>query len=317
MRRFNLLAILRASVQRIFAIDTRSLAAFRIGLALVMLGDLVVRARDLRAHYSDSGVLPRSVLIDTYLTYHPYICLHILHGSTTFEGMMFLLAGVCALCLMVGYRTRLFTFACWFLTVSLQARNPLLLHGGDDLFRLLLFWGMFVPLGGRWSVDRLKSNDTAQVPDKITSWGTAGLMLQVCFLYFFTGLLKSHPSWRSDGTAVYLALSIDQFTTPLGMLLLKQHDLLEIMTFGTLGLELAGPFIALFSCINPLLRSLVVFAFIGFHIGLGSCLELGIFPYICITGWLAFLPPPHPAGALWQADGADVCHPHRGRLHGV
>ena len=43
----------------VFGIDTRSLAVFRIGLALTILLDLVLRAQDLGAHYTDAGVLPR------------------------------------------------------------------------------------------------------------------------------------------------------------------------------------------------------------------------------------------------------------------
>ena len=51
-----------ATVQRpaLGAIDPRSLAAFRIGLACLVLADLVYRALDLEAHYSDAGVLPAS-----------------------------------------------------------------------------------------------------------------------------------------------------------------------------------------------------------------------------------------------------------------
>ena len=46
----------------VFGIDTRSLAVFRIGLALTILLDLVLRAQDLGAHYTDAGVLPRALL---------------------------------------------------------------------------------------------------------------------------------------------------------------------------------------------------------------------------------------------------------------
>ena len=45
-----------------FAIDLRSLAAFRIALAGVFLFDLAGRARDLRAHYTEAGVLPVAAL---------------------------------------------------------------------------------------------------------------------------------------------------------------------------------------------------------------------------------------------------------------
>ena len=44
-----------ASVRQIFGLDVRSLALFRVMLGLVMIGDLMNRAIDLHAHYTDSG----------------------------------------------------------------------------------------------------------------------------------------------------------------------------------------------------------------------------------------------------------------------
>ena len=45
----------------IFGADLRSLAALRIVLALTVLFDLASRATNLAVHYSDGGILPRSV----------------------------------------------------------------------------------------------------------------------------------------------------------------------------------------------------------------------------------------------------------------
>ena len=52
--------------ERIFSIDYRSLAAFRIGLALILLCDLFNRSQDLVAHYTDLGVLPRDIYIQQF-----------------------------------------------------------------------------------------------------------------------------------------------------------------------------------------------------------------------------------------------------------
>jgi hypothetical protein len=273
-----------------FRVDLRSLAAFRIAVSLILLWDLVVRARDLEAHYTDAGVLPRTVLFDNFLALRPYFSVHILMGTALFEAILFCLAGLCAVALLLGFRSRIACAACWFLTCSLHARNPLVLHGGDDLLRLLLFWAMFVPLGGRWSVDRGRASAVVGDDHAVCSWGTAGLMLQLCFMYIFSAALKSHPSWRREGTAVYLALSLDQFATPLGRALLPFHGLLTVMTFSTVALELAGPYVALYSYLNARLRVAVIAMFVLFHIGLGLCIELGIFPAVCIAGWLVFVP---------------------------
>src|SRR5690349_847787 len=45
------------------AIDMRSLAAFRIAIAIVLLVDLATRAVDLSDHYTDHGFYPRSARI--------------------------------------------------------------------------------------------------------------------------------------------------------------------------------------------------------------------------------------------------------------
>jgi hypothetical protein len=240
-----------APLRDIVRIDLRSLAAFRIAIALVLIWDLAVRSRDLEAHYSDAGVLPRTVLFDNILALRPYFSIHILFGSTAFQALLFCIAALAATALIVGWRSRAAAAACWFLTCSLHARNPLVLHGGDDILRLLLFWAMFLPLGGRWSVDRTRASEVDIEDEFICSWASAGLLLQLCFMYLFSGLLKSHPSWRHDGTAVYLALSIDQFATPLGRALLPYHGLLIAGTFATLALEIGGPYAALFSYRSP------------------------------------------------------------------
>ncbi len=48
--------------------------------------------------------------------------------------------------LAVGYRTRLMTVLNYVLITSLQARNIIILHGGDVLMKMICFWAMFLPL---------------------------------------------------------------------------------------------------------------------------------------------------------------------------
>ncbi len=51
-----------SKLTNIFGLDLRSLAVFRIGLALVVMADLFSRFRGVSAHYTDQGVLPREAL---------------------------------------------------------------------------------------------------------------------------------------------------------------------------------------------------------------------------------------------------------------
>src|SRR5881394_816094 len=139
-------------LSRLFEIDVRSLALFRVLVSAVLLGDLLNRARDLVAHYADAGVLPRDVLIRRWAS-GGHVSLHLVNGSPAGQALLFSVAVALGLCLRVGFRTRIAAFGPWALLMSLHTRNPLVLYGGDDLLRMLLFWGMFVPLGAAFSVD--------------------------------------------------------------------------------------------------------------------------------------------------------------------
>ncbi len=280
----------------LFGIDVRTLALFRIGLGLILIADLLYRARDLEAHYTDFGVIPVA-LLRQMLKSHYYLTIHTLALSLTGQVVLFVIAGVFALALMVGYQTRLTSIVSWFLLISLQNRNPIILGGEDGLIRMMAFWGMFLPLGACWSVDRALSRTPVAVPKRLLSVGTACLMLQVCFVYWFTSLWKSGPTWHKEGTAVYLALTFEQFATPLGKRLATMpHSFLTFLTLLTTKQEAFGPTLALLGGFYPPLRVAMVFAFIGFHIALGSCMELGLFPLFCAGAWVIFLP-----GWFWDS----------------
>ncbi len=67
--------------------------------------------------------------------------------------MLFVIAGLLALLLIVGYRTRVVSLLCWVMLLSLNHRNYLILQSSDSLMLALLFWSLFLPLGARYSVD--------------------------------------------------------------------------------------------------------------------------------------------------------------------
>ncbi|MCA9385931.1 HTTM domain-containing protein [Candidatus Dojkabacteria bacterium] len=270
-----------------FAIDTRSLAIFRIALALLILIDLGIRSTDLIAHYSDFGILPRDVLIGQFMN-DSYISLHLLSGNVYVIVALFIVAALFAVMLLLGYKTKLATIVSWILLVSLHNRNDMILNGGDVLFRLLLFWGMFLPLGATYSLDSIKEKSKERAHLSVAS---AALLFQVAYVYVFSALLKDNPIWTLEGTAVYYALSVDQFTRPLGYVLYQFPELMKLLSFGTLYLELYGPIIALFLIFpKHIPRTLMAFSFMLMHLGFTLTMELGIFPYIGMAAWLVFLP---------------------------
>src|ERR671911_1258844 len=221
----------RAKIVEIFGADLRSLAVFRIVLALLVLTDVANRATDLYQHYTDAGVLPRTVLVEDVLS--PWVfSLNLMNGGTYFQALLFSVAALAALGMLVGYRTRLMIFVVWVVLLSVQLRNPLVNNSSGLLLRMLLFWGMLLPLGAYWSVDRVRSALPRPSP-RFLSLASFGLFMQIAFVYWFTAALKSGPEWRVDHTALYYALSLDQLATPIGHFLLNFPQLLEVLTFGT------------------------------------------------------------------------------------
>ncbi len=278
-----------ATREQLFGLDLRSLALFRIGLALIIIVDLIQRFPDLKAHYTDFGILPRGPLIEQFL--NPWLwSLHLFSGNVLFQGLLFTVAFICAIALLVGYRTQLFTILSWVLLASLHSRNNMILNAGDYELRLLLFWGIFLPLGAYYSVDNALNSESKPLSKSIISGGTIALTLQVCFVYWFTGILKSHPMWWEDGSAVYYALNIDQLATPLSSFMLQFPKLLIFANFATLWIELLAPFLLFVPIKNSFFRCSTVFIFVGLHIGFRFGLVLGLFPYVCIVSWLVFLP---------------------------
>lgn len=276
----------KTKLKELCGIDVRSLAIFRIGLALIIIFDLLIRSQDIGAHYADDGVLPRDILI-TNTADQWNISLHLMNGTWQFQLFLFIIAAIAAFALLVGYRTRLATVLSWIFLVSLQTRNPIILQGGDMLLRMLLFWGMFLPLGAYWSVDQ-KSKPLPANP--IVSAASIALLLQVCLVYCFTAILKDDPIWRKDGTAIWYALNIEQYVTSFGQFLLQFPNLLKFLTFSTFYIEAFGPFFAFSPIWTGPLRFATALTFILFHIGMGLSMELGPFSYVCVTAWLVFIP---------------------------
>lgn len=280
----------RSRLALLGGVDLRSLAVVRMGLAVLLLVDLASRAGDLSAHYSDAGVLPRSTLFESE-GIGAYLSLHSLSGSVLWQAALFVLAGCFAVALLLGVRTRLATFGSWVLLLSLHHRNPILLQAGDALLRLLLFWGMMLPLGARWSVDSAAGPLTLyrRKDNRLLSVAGVAILLQVCLVYWFTATFKDHPMWWHQNAA-YFALHIDQLVTPFGMWIRQIEWLLPILTWTAFGMAIAAPLLVFCPVWTGTARMLVILAMIGTHLALAMSLRLGLLPYVAAMSWLVFIP---------------------------
>ena len=292
----------RSALSRRLGIDTRALAALRIALGLLLLADLFLRSRDLVALYTSEGVLPRSVLTEAFPTFSK-LTFHTATGGAWVQVLLFSLAGLVALALLAGYRTRLATLVSLVLLVSLQARNPMVLNAGDSVLRRLLFWSLLLPLGERWSVDALHGDGPRR---RVSGVASAALLLQVVLIYAVNGLLKLRGDLWIQGRAIEYVFGLDQLTILLGDALAEYPLLLAAFDYLWMAMVLGSVLLVL---LTGRARAAFAALFMAMHFGMFLTMRLGPFPLISIAALLPFLPP-----EIWDRVERRVSAPLGGRV---
>lgn len=313
---------------RLFSIDLRSLALFRIGLATVFLCDLACfRFPELDAFYVDGGMFSVANAKD-WFDGSAYWSLCWLSGSATFQACMFALTAVFAFLLLLGWRTRWMTMACWVMAVSIANRNPLVCNYGDTLLQIFLFWSLFLPLGARWSLDAKRNLDTqCEHREKyVCSAASAAALLQLSFVYFFAAIWKWNADWL-DGAAAEIALHLEYARRDSWLDQLIYTPLLKPLTIATLFLELLGPLVIWIPWRTQVFRCAMIAAFCLLHFSIELLFTPALLSYMCVVAWLLFLPssfwdsrwvqrilPARPSDA---ADAADATASEAAALSGV
>ncbi len=256
----------------------------RIGIGLILLLDLYIRSLSIKAFFTNEGILPINILKQyNWSTY--YFSFHTISGDLWWQVLVFVINTLCIVLLIIGYRTRVFTFICWAFLTSLQNRNPFILQGGDDLLRILLFWAIFLPWGERYSIQK-KSN----YPTNYFSIANIGYILLVCSVFFFSALLKTSSEWRSEGTALYYTLSLDQIRLPLGTFIYQFPGLLKVLTFIVFYIELLAPILIILPYVSKKVRIIGIICYICLFIGIANTLYVGLFYIIGLVSLIGMFP---------------------------
>lgn len=213
----------------------------------------------------------------------------VLSDALLWQYFLFFAAILFTAFFILGYFTRFSNLVVWMLLCSVHVRNPFLLQGGDELLRIALFWSLFLPLGKKYSVDsKHKSSDEESL--NVFSAGGFGFMILIFSVYYFSAVLKTSAEWRSEGTAVYYALSLDQMVLPLGKVILQFPMLCRGLTHFVFWTELLAPFLFFIPYKNNLFRTIGVVLLILMHLGIGMTLFVGLFFLIGISTLIGMLP---------------------------
>ncbi|NQZ96564.1 MAG: HTTM domain-containing protein, partial [Myxococcales bacterium] len=223
------------------------------------------------------------------VSYRSPLELHALGGSAAYEVALFAVAAGFALLLLVGRFTRVATVGCFVLTASLHFRNPFILLGFDHILRVALFWSMFLPLGDTWSLDARRAR---RAPRSRThaSVASAALLLQVALIYFMAGLAKTGDVWLESFTAIEWVLHDTSWAFDHAQGFLAFPALLRGLTVATLVLEIGAPVLLLSPLFSGPVRTFGVCALLGLQLGIGSLMDLYLFPLVNLVLLVGLLP---------------------------
>lgn len=274
----------RDRVRARFTVDTRSLAAIRVALGLILIVDLIHRYGAIEMFYTDNGAYPFAAYELTYTQYNG-LSVHALSGDLWFQQLLFVVAALFAVAFVLGYRTRLVGVISLVLLFSLHARNPAVLNGGDRLLRVLLFVALVTPLGERWSIDALRRGSARRT---VTSFGTAALLVQP-LVVFTANAIKKHAgdTWYA-GEALGIALANDVMTVYLGNVLVDYPPVLTALNYAWVTL-LAGSVVFLLLPVGRV-RAVAALAYIVAFLGMLTAMAVGMFPLALAASVLPFLP---------------------------
>ena len=272
-----------------FSLDLRSLSLFRVATAFLLIIDfLCTRLPWFSFFYTEKGLLPLGVALEN----NPIgrSSLNFISINDGYQATLFFLAIVFFFMLLVGYKTKWALLGSWLMLVSFRSRNFLILNSGDILLCLMLFWALYLPLNRYFSLDKGLYKSQNEKDKSIFSLNSCAFIFQILFVYYFTYLLKSDDIWK-NGQGIYYALMLDNYGTMWGDILLRYPYMMKLLSYTVYYfLEGIAPILFILFGFWWRLRIVIILLMCGFHIFSGFFLHLGLFPWICITGWLVFLP---------------------------
>ncbi len=264
--------------------DPMICSVMRIGLAILILVYLLTNLGDVVLWFGDSGVLPYDVsrkVVDP----DTGSVFHFLPKSDLVAQICYGVFIVQTLLLLLGVKSR-FQCACIFIwLVSFQHRNILLHDGEDAVFRIIAFLLIFLPLDARWSLEkwfRGLPNDGKQ-----SLWALRLIQIEVVSIFYSTAWLKLDGVEWLNGTALYYISRLDdlfgRFWIP--DFILENLVLLKVLTVSVLLFELIGPILVWSSKLRPY----VLVGFLVFHLSTDYAMNLFLFHWVMILGWISFL----------------------------
>lgn len=319
-------------MKKIYGIDLRSIAAFRIILSLfiAMEFSFMVLGNFSEIYSPETGILGNAFAKDFHSFYNGFIGIFYIQSDLVMKLFIYLIIAV-MLMLCIGFYPRIMAITGCVLLYLFFNRYSLLYFGWEMYASVMLFWLAFVPHTSVFSFFRItETNKNNQSPPPFSllvadlkqtksEWPDAekflpleqvrkgfewhsplafALVFQIGMIYFYNGISKNGELWMT-GRAVESFLNDTDKARPLASWVLESgwiNGFSVFLTYFTLIAEIAVIFILFIPWKNKQLRYLAAFLIFSLHWGIDIFVDVGNFKYVATAVAILILP-----GNFWDS----------------
>jgi hypothetical protein len=275
----------RAVVRFTFApARAEPLAALRIGLALVLLGQAAMIAPWARELYTRGGILPAAIpeALSRSGLPHLHALFRLLAPAGIGERPILAVVGAAyvlsLVSLLLGLGTRVSAVLAWFLHLTLVESGEGTNYGADQLAHIFLFYLVWAPSGAALSLDR-RLGRVRPGPSPAARLALRVIQVHLCIIYLTGGVAKALSRTWWDGDSIWRAVMSPEYRQ-LDFSWLASHPWVAVVAgWSVLAVEIGYP-VFMWPRVT---RRPWVLATTALHLGIAAFMGLTVFGAIMIV----------------------------------
>lgn len=268
------------------------IALFRMLYGIATLATLLLTRNDWIAWYGPHAW----VSLSTMQAFEPGPRLNlftVMPASVFWVQVLFWVLVASAVCLTIGFLTRLNSVVVYVCLASMQQRNLFILHGGDTFLRVAGFFLIFSAAGAALSADRLiriwRGKEGLEIRPR-RPWAQRMIQFELSLVYFVGFCWKVAGAMWVQGTALSYIYRLDELQRfPLPSWFLNE-TLMKLATWFTLVLEFA---LGVLIWIREIRYYLLAIGLV-FHLSIEYSMNIPMFQWDVLSAYVLFV------------DGADL-----------
>jgi|GEM_PF-3173440 len=180
--------------------------------------------------------------------------------------------------------------ALYLMIIILKARNELILDGSDNVIQVTM---PFLLLASSYEYFRYAEKKPTDGPSRwqqlyqpVADLAAYGLLIQVCFVYFFTGMEKAQGKLWLNGTATFYTMRVEEFrATSWNVPLTANYYFVVLSTYFTLFWEQAFAFLVWFRKTKFFVLGMGILL----HVGIWLFMRIDNFSWIMLGAYFVFI----------------------------